>query len=179
MTDDGPDGPPRALLIAALAVAALAVVALLVVAAIREADEQSRPVPVAAVPAPAADGDACRALLDALPDSLGDYQRATLADPAPAGAAAWRSETQTEPVILRCGLDRPVDFVAGTPVQAVDEVAWFRVGDQGRSTWIAVDRPVYVALTLPDGSGPNPIQLISTAISRALPAVPANPGPVR
>src|ERR1700759_2424461 len=141
-------------MIAALAVAALAVVALLVVAAIRQADEQSRPVPVASVPAPAADGDPCRGLLDAVPQSLGEYQRATLADPAPVGAAAWQSDTQTEPVILRCGLERPVDFVAGTPVQAIDEVEWFRIGDQGRSTWIAVNRPVYVALTLPDGSGP-------------------------
>jgi hypothetical protein len=166
-------------MIAALAVAALAVVALLVVAAVREVPEQPRPVALAGVPAPQADDDACRALHDALPESLGEYQRATLADPAPVGAAAWQSDTQTEPVILRCGLDRPVDFVAGTPVQAVDEVEWFRIGDQGRSTWIAVNRPVYVALTLPDGSGPTPIQLISAAISQAMPAVPANPGAVR
>jgi hypothetical protein len=166
-------------MIAALAVAALAVVALLVVAAIRQADEQPQPVPIASVPAPAADSDACRALLDALPERLGDYQRATPADPAPAGAAAWQSETQPEPVILRCGLDRPVDFVAGTPVQAVDEVSWFRIGDQGRSTWIAVDRPVYVALTLPDGSGPTPIQLISAAIASAMPQVTPSPGPAR
>lgn len=172
-------------MIAALAVAALAVVALLVVAAVREAPEQARPVAIASVPAPHADDDACRALLDALPDTLGDYQRATAADPVPPGAAAWQSETGadtgtgSEPVILRCGLDRPVDFVAGTPVQAVDDVSWFRVADEGRSTWIAVDRPVYVALTLPDGSGPTPIQLISGAIARAMPAVPPNPGPAR
>jgi hypothetical protein len=166
-------------MIAALAVAALSVVALLVVAAIRQADEQPRPVPIASVPAPAADSDACRALLDALPEGLGDYQRATPAEPAPAGAAAWQSETQSEPVILRCGLDRPVDFVAGTPVQAVDDVSWFRIGDQGRSTWIAVDRPVYVALTLPDGSGPTPIQLISAAIAKAMQKMTPNPGPAR
>jgi hypothetical protein len=166
-------------MIAALAVAALAVVGLLVVAAVREAPEQPRPVAIASVPAPQAGGDACRSLLDVLPERLGDYQRATPADPAPVGAAAWQSETETEPVILRCGLDRPVDFVAGTPVQVVDEVSWFHIGEEGRSTWITVDRPTYVALTLPDGSGPTPIQLISTAIARAMPAVPPNPGPAR
>jgi hypothetical protein len=42
-----------------------------------------------------------------------------------------------------------------------------------------VDRPVYVALTLPDGSGPTPIQLISAAVAKAMPAVPVNPAPVR
>jgi hypothetical protein len=39
-----------------------------------------------------------------------------------------------------------------------------------------VDRPVYVALTLPSGSGPTPIQQISEVIDRAMPAVPINPG---
>jgi hypothetical protein len=85
----------------------------------------------------------------------------------------------TEPVILRCGLERPIDFVAGTPVQVVDEVSWFRIGEEGRSTWIAVDRPAYVALTLPDGSGPTPIQLLSRAIADAMPQVPVSPGPAR
>ncbi|CQD11728.1 hypothetical protein BN970_02381 [Mycolicibacterium conceptionense] len=66
-------------------------------------------------------------------------------------------------MVLRCGLERPADFVVGTPLQVVDEVQWFRVGeagpaadDQGRSTWYAVDRPVYVALTLPAGPGRHP-----------------------
>ena len=72
---------------------------------------------------------------------------------------------------------RAVDSPA--PIQVVDEVDWFRVGDQGRSTWFTVDRPVYVALTLPDGSGPTPIQLISAAVAKAMPAIPVNPAPVR
>ncbi len=93
----------------------------------------------------------------------------------------------------------------GTPIQMVDAVQWFRVGEagvgndgvgeagredgwatgvgpepagDGRSTWFAVDRPVYVALTLPAGSGPTPIQSLSTTIAEVLPAVPPDPGPV-
>jgi hypothetical protein len=173
------DGPPRGVLIAAGIVAAAAVVGVLVFAAIRQRPPQQLPVVIASVQAPGADGDACRALLAALPDQLGDYQRAKLADPAPAGAAAWRAKPDEEPVVLRCGLEAPVDFVAGAPIQVVDEVDWFRVGDQGRSTWFTVDRPVYVALTLPDGSGPTPIQLISAAVAKAIPAIPVNPAPVR
>jgi hypothetical protein len=173
------DGPPRGVLIAAVIVAAAAVIGVLVFAAIRQRPPQQLPVAVASVQAPAADGDACRALLAALPDQLGDYRRAKLADPAPAGAAAWRANPSEEPVVLRCGLEAPVDFVAGAPIQVVDEVDWFRVGDQGRSTWFTVDRPVYVALTLPDGSGPTPIQLISAAVAKAMPAIPVNPAPVR
>jgi hypothetical protein len=138
------------------------------------------------MPAPRAGGAECRALLDALPGDLGEYRRATLVEPAPAGAAAWQADTgaeasansSAEAVVLRCGLDRPVDFVAGAPVQVVDAVSWFRVGEQGRSTWVTVDRPVYVALTLPDGSGPSPIQVVSKAVAATMPAVPVNPAPV-
>jgi Protein of unknown function (DUF3515) len=61
-------------------------------------------------------------------------------------------------------------------------VQWFEVRDQstaGRSTWYAVDRPVYVALTLPAGSGPTPIQELSEVIDRTITAVPITPAPAR
>jgi hypothetical protein len=178
VTDDDHDGPPRGTLIAALAVAAAAVVGLLVVAALRQTPPRQAPVVIADAPAPDAGGDACHTLLAGLPDRLGDYKRADAAEPVPAGAAAWQGDG-AEPVILRCGLERPVDFVASSPLQTVDDVNWFRIGDEGRTTWIVVDRPVYVALTLPDGSGPTPIQLISGAVAKAMPAVKLNPAPVR
>jgi hypothetical protein len=183
------DGPPRALMIAAIVVAAGAIIGILVFAALRQAPPEQRPVAIASVPAPKADSAECRALLGALPEELGDYRRAAAADPAPAGAAAWQATGDGEPVILRCGLDRPGEFVVGSPVQVVDAVQWFRVGeagagdepaaDQGRSTWFAVDRPVYVALTLPQGSGPTPIQEISDVISKWLPAKLIDPAPPR
>src|ERR1700742_491127 len=177
--DDG--GPPRAAIIAAVALAVVAIGVILVIAAPREAPP--RPVAVAAVPAPQADGAACRALSDALPQRLGDYQRAQVAQPAPEGAAAWRTGHDSEPVVLRCGLDRPAEFVVGSPIQVVDRVQWFQVrseqqsaGDAGRSTWYAVDRGVYVALTLPSASGPTPIQQLSEVIDRTIGAVPIAPG---
>ena len=87
-------------------------------------------------------------------------------------------------MILRCGLDRPAEFVVGTPLQMVDDVQWFRLtdGNSGdpdaqRSTWVSVDRPVYVALTLPAGSGPSPIQTLSKVIARTMPAMPIRPAP--
>lgn len=173
------DGPPRAVVLAALAVAGLAVIGVLVVAALSRDTPPPSPVAVVAIPAPQAESEECRALLDALPAELGDYRRADLANPAPAGAAAWRPDDGGDAVILRCGLDRPVDFVAGTPVQMVNDVAWFRIADTGRTTWIAVDRPVYVALTLPDGSGSVPIQSVTKAISDTMPARPVDAGPPR
>lgn len=179
----GSDGPPRALLVAALALAVAAVGTVLAIAATRRAPQQ--PVAIPAVYAPHADDVPCRALLNALPQRLGDFQRAPTTQPSPAGAAAWRAPHAGAPIVLRCGLDRPADFVAGAPIQVVDQVQWFEqsdpwsAGEAGRSTWYAVDRPVYVALTLPAGSGPTPIQQLSELIDHTFAAVPINPAPPR
>lgn len=171
------DGPPRALFIAAIVVAVSAIIGILVFAALRQSSPEQQSVPIASVPAPKADSAECRALADALPEGLGDYHRAPAAEPAPQGAAAWTADG--EPVILRCGLDRPAEFVVGSPLQVVNAVQWFEIRDEGRSTWFAVDRPVYVALTLPQGSGPTPIQEISDVIAKSLPAKPIDPAPPR
>ena len=50
--------------------------------------------------------------------------------------------------------------------------------DNARSTWYVVDRPVYVALTLPAGSGPTPIQKISEAVAETMPATRPDPAPI-
>jgi hypothetical protein len=173
------EGPPRVVLIAALVLAIAAVGVVLAIAATRQAPQQ--PVAIPAVPAPQANDPACRALLEALPQRLGDYERASTAQPTPVGTAAWRRDG--DHVVLRCGLDRPADFVVGSPIQVVDRVQWFRVtdvgsgGEVGRSTWYTVDRPVYVALTLPAGSGPTPIQQLSELIDHSMAAVPIRPAP--
>jgi hypothetical protein len=175
------DGPPRWLLIAGIAVATAAVVAVLAVAAAMHRAPQSRPLVIPSVPAPQAASPQCQAVMAALPQRLGDYQRATPAAPAPAATGAWQSGSGGEPIVLRCGLDRPGDFVVGAPIQVVDSVQWFRAaGDSGDlSTWFTVDRPVYIALTLPQGSGPTPIQQMSDVISATVRAVPIEPGPPR
>jgi Protein of unknown function (DUF3515) len=168
------DGPPRAALIAALVLAIGTVVVILAIAVTRH---RTSPVVVAAVPAPHAEGAECQRLAEALPQRLGDYTRAALAQPAPVGAAAWRPAAAGDPVVLRCGLERPTDFVVGSPIQMVDRVQWFQVSQDQRSTWYTVDRPVYVALTLPPGSGPTPIQQLSELIDRTIPARPISPSP--
>ncbi|BAX91747.1 membrane protein [Mycobacterium shigaense] len=190
MTDSDTDlgGPPRVVMIAAVALAVTAIGVVLAIAATRGTPLQ--PVAIPDVPAPQAADPACRALSSALPQRLGDYQRAPLAQPAPPAAAAWRSGPDSEPVVLRCGLERPADFVVGAPIQVVDRVQWFRIAAQqqsagppavtaGRSTWYAVDRPVYVALTLPSGSGPTPIQQLSEVIDRTLAVAPIDPAAPR
>jgi Protein of unknown function (DUF3515) len=171
---DNHEGPPPAVLIAALVLAVGVVGVILAIASTRHPAPQ--PLAIPAVPAPHAPDPACRALVEALPPRLGDYQRAPIAQPTPPATAAWRTATDSEPVVLRCGLDRPTDFVVGSPIQQVDRVQWFEARQNDRSTWYTVDRPVYVALTLPSGSGPTAIQQLSDLIDRTMRAVPVSPG---
>ncbi len=175
MAGDRLDGPPRALMIAAVAIAVTALGAVLTIAATR--GTPAAPVVIAAVPAPGAQTPQCQALINTLPDRLGELRRAATAEPTPAGTAAWRADG--EPVILRCGLGRPAEFIVGAPIQVVNDVAWFRIDDPAiaRSTWVSVDRPVYVGLTLPAGSGPTAIQLVSDVIARTRAARSIRPGP--
>jgi Protein of unknown function (DUF3515) len=169
------EGPPRVMLIAAVVLAVGAISVILAIAATRHPPPQ--PLAVPTVPAPHAQDPACRALLEALPQRLGGYQRAAIAQPTPPATAAWRTTIDSEPVVLRCGLDRPTDFVVGSPIQQVDRVQWFEARQSDRSTWYSVDRPVYVALTLPSGSGPTAIQQLSELIDHTMPAVPISPSP--
>ncbi len=70
------EGPPRVVLIAAVVLAVGAISVILAIAATRHPPPQ--PLAVPTVPAPHAQDPACRALLEALPQRLGDYQRAPM-----------------------------------------------------------------------------------------------------
>ena len=136
------------------------------------------PLALPAVPAPAADSAECRALLTSLPGvlaSAGDrLDRRPLATPQPAGAAAWGGGQH--PVVLRCGLERPAELTRTAALLDVSGVRWLRITGSGTSTWVAVDRPVYVAITFADDAGTGPLQDISAAITATLPAQRVQPG---
>ncbi len=157
----------------------LAVLGVLIAAFVYTRNPALEPVGLGPVPAPKAQSAACTSLRTALPADLGDYRSAQLRDPAPAGAQAWRRPDGGEPVVLRCGVERPLDFVVGAGLQQIDSVQWFQATGDGLSTWYAVDRGVYVALTLPDDSGPTPLQDVGAAIAKSMPAQPLDPGAAR
>jgi Protein of unknown function (DUF3515) len=139
---------------------------------------QDAPLALPAVPAPAAGSDGCRALIERLPDALVSagtrLDRRVLAAPEPAGAAAWGPDQNT--VTLRCGLERPAELTRTATLLDISGVRWLRLTGDGASSWVAVDRPVYVALTYGDAAGTGPLQDVSSAIMAALPAQRVQPG---
>lgn len=170
-----------ALIATAIALPVALIVAVVIVAVVGGRNPELGPVALGPVPAPAAESDACTALLGALPDRVDDFTKAELAQPAPAGAAAWQ-RSEGEPIVLRCGLDRPAEFDQAAALQVVNGVQWFQVSgtDAGlaASTWFAVDRGEYIGVTIPDGTGPTPIQEMSDTIAATLEQKPLDPAPV-
>ncbi|MGY0500767.1 DUF3515 domain-containing protein [Nocardia sp. FBN12] len=168
-----------ALIATAVALPVVLIVAVLVAAFIAlRAPVEREPLALGPVPAPAADGPACQALLPALPAELGDYTKATLVEPAPPATRAWQLPEGGDPITLRCGLDRPLEFNRASPLTVIDGVKWFQVRDEvGKTgTWFAVDRETYIALTVPDGSGTSAVQTVSDTINANLPAREPTPG---
>lgn len=180
-TDAAPRSP--ALLAAAVALPIALVAGIIVAAVLANRNPVLESVAVGAAEAPDAGSAACAALVDSLPEELGDYQKVGLMDPAPESAAAWRSTTEAdvEPIVLRCGVPRPVEFAQGASLQEVNNVQWFEIDGTAQgldaSTWVAVDRPAYVALTLPNGTGSAPIQGVSEAIKSAMDEQAIDPAP--
>jgi Protein of unknown function (DUF3515) len=147
-------------------------------AAAAAAAPETGPLALVPVDAPDADGPRCASLLAALPATLpadgGTLPPRALADPAPAGTRAWAAAPR--PVVLRCGLTRPAELAPDSALLEVDGVQWLRLDDPVPEpvvvSYVAVDRPVYVVLTVPTDSGSGPLQAVADVVRTTLPAVP-------
>jgi hypothetical protein len=123
---------------------------------------------VGAVDQPGASGKYCTTVMSALPDDLSGLAKRTLADPTP-GVQAWGDPA----VVLRCGLPDPEELSCSSALDQIDNVAWLVLTDGGATTFIAVDRPVRVAVTFTDAEAASahtgPIQQISDLLAADLP----------
>lgn len=162
---------PRWLLGVALGLPVALVVGILIAAAaLRGHDPGALALPP--VPAPEADSTACQRLLAALPDSIdeGELTRRQLRQPEPRATAAWGRP----PVVLRCGLARPAELTRTSRLLVINGVQFLKIPGRGATTWVAVDRPVYIAVTLPEGSGSGALQEIADAVRQTLPRRPVD-----
>lgn len=179
MTAPVPPPAPRWLLGIALLLP-VALIAGVLLAAVLIRAQRPAPLPLAAVAAPAAGSPDCARLLGALPPDLeGDgnesVRRRQLAAPAPPGAAAWGEP----PVVVRCGVARPAALTVSSRLLDISGVQFLALPSPGKSAagqadgtaasnWVAVDRPVYVVVSLPPEVGSGPLQQIGELIRQTL-----------
>lgn len=139
---------------------------------------ETGPLAVAPVDAPGAGSPECTSVLGAVPAELpgaeGPLPGRPLSAPAPAGVRAWVAAPR--PVVLRCGLPRPVELTPSSPLIEINGVNWLQLTDIAPdptlSSYVAVDRPVYVVLTMPSTVGSGPLQAVSDAVRTTLPPTP-------
>jgi hypothetical protein len=169
-------GAPRivvTLVIAAIALTLGAIVTGFVIAArvgAQATAPQTGPLAVPAAPAPGESGRYCAQFMSLLPDDLAGNPRRALIAGTP-GQAAWGDPA----IILRCGLSDPAELTCGAPLTkftGADGIAveWLRTASDASVTYLAVDRPVRIAVTVPDSAGIGPVQQLSDLIGTALPA---------
>jgi len=123
------------------------------------------PLPVATVGQPGADSAACKRLMPALPGDLDVAHRRTLQGGG-SGVAGWGDP----PTILRCGMETPQELTCSSPLTVINGVSWLELPTGGETTYLAADRSVRVAVTVPDSAGTAPVSLLSSVIATALPA---------
>jgi len=130
-----------------------------------------QPVAMSDLPAPLADSAECANLVDSLPDEVAGHDRSEIAEPAPAGVAAWASSS-LERVTLRCGVDLPLQYTAYAEPQEIEGVQWLRVTDvtpeSTLATWYSVDRTPVVAVTADEpslGGADNPVAELGESVS--------------
>lgn len=174
-TDDPRSRLPFILIGAALVITIGALVTALVLAQriISAGDEaDTGPLAVATAPAPGAETRWCDDVIARLPAELADGPRRELMVAEP-GVAAWGDPA----VILRCGITDPAELTCAAPLTRVSDAAgraveWLRLTQGTAATFIAVDRPVRIAVTLPSSAGMAAIQDLTGVIADALPAEP-------
>lgn len=156
--------------VSALVVVVLAIGAAVTLGVIKNAHPivATGPVPVPAFGHPGADTAACKVLMPKLPEDLSGSKQRAVEGGDNEGVAAWGDPV----ILLRCGVETPQELNCSAALTQVDGVAWLQLDSDGSpdTTYIAADRSVRIAITLPDQSGTGPIQEISDVISANLQA---------
>lgn len=137
-------------MIIALVLAILLAVSVLIGARITFNKASDQPVGLTLLDTPEASSAECSQFIDALPDKLNGYTRAEIAEPAPPGAAAWKKDS-VDRIVVRCGVNMPLQFSPLSSTEDFDGTTWLKVvdttPDSTMQTWYSVSRQPAVAIT--------------------------------
>lgn len=124
--------------------------------------------PPTEVPGPARSAAAdqyCPGFVAALPITLdGLSPRPTHSDSPYVGS--WGDPAVT----FRCGVPRPAELGPTSELVEVNGVQWLPRQADDATVFVAVDRPVYVELTVPKRYSGGPLAGLTPAVTKALPA---------
>jgi hypothetical protein len=137
--------------------------------------KSSAPPPAITASAPPSDAAAegpCAQVLSVLPVQLGPLTpRAVHTTPDSPNVVAWGDP----PIVLRCGVARPAGFVPTSDVYNVGNVYWLAVKQKSATVWTAIDRAVYLEVTVPAQQPYMPLPIIGAKLASKLKPVCAVP----
>ena len=146
-----------AIIVPLVAVAVVAILARKVESS--AAADPTAPLAAVVVFQPASTSAPCTALDGALPASIDNHAKRELVVPE-AGVAAWGDPA----VVMRCGISDPDELTCSSALTVFNGVSWLSITGDGSTTYIAVDRPVRVALTMDDSVGVGAVQAFSDVL---------------
>jgi hypothetical protein len=94
--------------------------------------------------------DACAALLNDLPDVVGDAVRRDV-KPEAIPAAAWGQPA----IVLRCGVGMPAGYQLDAQLLDIDGIGWFAEEGTGGTFFTSTDRQVLVEVAIPEEYAPE------------------------
>lgn len=128
----------------------------------------SRPVPVQVPQVKPSAAGVCRSLARVLPDEVDGRARAAT-EPVSARTAAWGDP----PVVLRCGVDKPVELTPDAEILEVNGVEWVLRESPHDFTFTTVGRTAYVELRVPGAvhrsEATAPLVDLADPVRRAVP----------
>jgi hypothetical protein len=123
------------------------------------------------VTAPQRTGDereACRSLVEALPEQVAGQQLRAV-EPASALAGAWGDP----PIVARCGVAKPAGLRPTSRCDVVNAVGWFSRRTSDGYVFTTIGRSAYVEVAVPDAYEPaaNALVDLAPAVKRHVPVV--------
>lgn len=135
-----------------LGLGALTVIGVIAAAAWYTNTAPLSPVTLGEIPASQAEDPQCTEFIAALPERIGDLRLAPLADPVPAGSAAYKT-ADGQQVTVRCGVNTPLQYTELASTSTRQDITWLPVfegvGEQTIASVYSLGHAVTVAVTGP------------------------------
>ncbi|MFT4127018.1 MAG: DUF3515 domain-containing protein [Gordonia sp. (in: high G+C Gram-positive bacteria)] len=176
-----PDDPPparermpAALIATLITIPVMVIVGFIAFAALRSADDGEVSTPIDAFATTSSTTADCADFLAALPTRFDGFGSKQIS----AGAARWAGADVGDPILVRCGVQRPGGLSPTSALHVVNGIQWLITDtvDGRGNAYVCVDHRPYVALWAPISSGNAATVDVSAAIGTVLTSGPLDFG---
>lgn len=162
-----------ALIATLITVPVLVIAGFIAFAAVKYSGNETPTTPIDSYATGGPGAEKCAEFIAKLPANLGDFNDKTI----DGTTVRWRKEG-SDPLVLRCGVQRPKDLAPTSALQVINPIQWFLTdSDSGTGqAFVSVDHRPYIAVWVPVQAGNGPITDLSALIADNLTPAPLDFG---